>query len=105
MLQAVPSLYAVVIGSSLLVGPFMIPIFLILDSCAFVQLVLNQLCHQRGARLFHMQWVRPGLLVAFSIHRCLHDYDCLGFSLIYLDGYEGMHSLVASFVQNCVLPQ
>ena len=51
-------------------------------------------------RLFHLQWVCPGFLVAFSIHRCLHDYGYLGFSWIDLDGYEGMRNVVAAFLQS-----
>ena len=98
MLQPAPSLYVVVIGSSLLAGPFMIPVILILDTCAFLRQVVT--CCQRITRLFHLQWVRPGFVVASSIHRCLHDYGYLGFSWIDLDGYEGMHNLVAAFLQS-----
>lgn len=98
MSQNALSLYVAVIGSSFLLGPFMIPVVLVLDTSAFVRQVL--VCCQRFTRLFHLQWVRPGFLVAFSIHRCLHDYGYLGFSWIDLDGYEGMHNVVAAFLQS-----
>ena len=98
MSQAAPSLYVIIFSTSILAGPFMIPVVLILDTCAFMRQVL--ICCQLLAKLFNWQWVRPGFLVASGIHRCLHDRNYLGFSWIDLDGYEGMHNLVAAFLQS-----
>lgn len=98
MSQAAPGLYVVLLASSLAAGPVLIPVVLVLDTCAFVR--QNLLCCHRFARLFGLHWVRPGYLAAFSIHRCLHTCDYLGFSWIDLDSYEAMHNLVAAFLQS-----
>ena len=98
MSQAALGLHVALVASSLVAGPFMIPVVLLLDTCAFVRQVL--LCGQRLTKLFGLNWVRPGFLVAFSIHRYLHHLNYLGFSWMDLDSYEGMHNLVAAFLQS-----
>ena len=83
---------------SLLVGPLCIPAVLVLDTCAFVRDAL--MCVKRFSQLFGIQWARPGYLVAFRIHRSLHAFDYLGFSWVDLENYEGMHNLIAAFLQS-----
>ncbi|KAL3133552.1 hypothetical protein ABBQ38_007402 [Trebouxia sp. C0009 RCD-2024] len=98
MSQAALGLHVALVASSLVAGPFMIPVVLLLDTCAFVRQVL--LCCQRLIKLLRLHWARPGFLVAFSIHRYLHNLNYLGFSWIDLEGYEGMHNLVGAFLQS-----
>ena len=83
---------------SLFVGPLCIPAVLVLDACAFVRDAL--MCVKRFTQLFGVQWVRPGYLVAFRIHRSLHAFDYLGFSWVDLENYEDMHNLIAAFLQS-----
>lgn len=98
MSQATFSLFAMVVIWSMVSGAFMIPVVLVLDTCAFVRQVL--VCCQRLAKVFQLQWVRPGVLLAAGIHRRMLDYNYLGFGWIDLENYEGMHNLVAAFLQS-----
>ncbi len=90
--------YALIVVFSLIAGPMMIPVVLVLDTCVFIRQVL--LCIGRFVHLFGCQWVRPGYVVAVRVHRCLHASDYLGFSWIDLENYESMHNLIAAFLQS-----
>ena len=98
MSQATISLYAIVAALSMICGPVMIPVVLILDTCAFVRQVL--VCCQRLAKLVQLRWVRPGVLLAVGIHRRLLEYHYFGLGWIDLENYEGMHNLVAALLQS-----
>ena len=55
---------------SLVVGPCLIPVILLLDTCAFVRRVL--LCIKQVAQLPGFQWTRPAYSVALgSMTTCI----------------------------------
>ena len=83
---------------SLLGSPFMIPVVLLLDTCAFIRQVLK--CLQHIARLPLFCCLRPGYLVAFRAHHWLRSFDYLGFSWVDLENYESMHNLIAACLQS-----
>ena len=96
--QATSSLYMIMTACAILAGPFVIPVVLVLDTCAFARQVL--VCCQKLAKLFGIRWLRPGFIVAFSVHRRLRKVHYLGFDWVDLEMYEGMHNLVAAVLQS-----
>lgn len=93
-----PGRYTIIAVTSLAAGPVMIPVVLVLDTCAFVAQVLQ--CIRVFARLSSFQWLRPGYIVAFKVHRCLHALNYMGMSWVDLENYEGMHNLIAACLQS-----
>ena len=98
MSEVAYGIHIIMFACSIIGGPFMIPIVLVLDTCAFVRQVL--VCCERLAKLLGLHWVRPGFIVAFSIHRWLRKFHYLGFDWVNLEKYEGMHNLVAAVLQS-----
>jgi len=83
---------------SLVVGPCLIPVVLLLDTCAFIRRVL--LCIKQTAQLPGFQWTRPGYLVAFRFSDKLHDVRYFGLGWVDLESYESMHNLIAAVLQS-----
>ena len=83
---------------SLLGSPSVIPVVLLLDTCAFIRQVLK--CLQHIAQLPLFRCLRPGYLVAFRAHHWLRSFDYLGFSWVDLENYESMHNLIAACLQS-----
>lgn len=83
---------------SLVVGPCLIPVVLLLDTCAFIRRVL--LCIKQVARLPGFQWTRPGYLVACRFNDYLHNMRYFGLGWVDLESYESMHNLIAAVLQS-----
>ena len=83
---------------SLVVGPCLIPVVLLLDTCAFIRRVL--LCIKQIACLPGFQWTRPGYVVAFRLNDYLHNMRYFGLGWVDLESYESMHNLMAAVWQS-----
>ncbi len=83
---------------SLVVGPCLIPVVLLLDTCAFIRRVL--LCIKQVARLPGFQWTRPGYLVACRFNDYLHNMRYFGLGWVDLESCESMHNLIAAVLQS-----
>ena len=82
---------------SLAVGPCLIPVVLLLDTCAFTRRVF--LCIKQVARLPGFQWTRPAYIVAFGFNGNLHNMR-FGLGWVDLESYESMHNLIAAVLQS-----
>ena len=87
-----------VVTLSLLCGPLMIPIVLLLDTCTFIRQVF--LFPKRVVGLPGFQWLHSGFAVASRLHRCLNSINYVGLSWVDLENYEGMHNLIAACLQS-----
>ena len=87
-----------VVTMSLAVGPFLIPLVLLLDTCVFVRQV--SLCIKQVVRWPGFYWMRPGYLLANRFTGCLHDVGYFGFKWVDLENYESMHNLIAAVLQS-----
>ena len=87
-----------VVMLSLVTGPCLIPVVLLLDTCAFVRQVL--LCIKKVATLRGFQWTWPAYLVAFRFNDYLHNTRYFGLGWIDLESYESMHNLIAAVLQS-----
>jgi len=83
---------------SVVVGPCLIPVVLLLDTCAFIRCVL--LCIKQVARLPGFHWTRPGYLIAFRFNHNLHNMRYFGLGWVDLESYESMHNLIAAVLQS-----
>ena len=91
--------FAMALGTmSLAVGPFLIPLVLLLDTCVFIRQV--SLCMKQVVRWPGFYWMRPGYLVAFRFTGCLHGMGYFGFKWVDLENYESMHNLIAAVLQS-----
>jgi len=93
-----PPFGVVLVLLSLVVGPCLIPVILLLDTCAFIRRVL--LCIKQVARLPGFRWTRPGYLVAFRFNNNLHNMRYFGLGWVDLESYESMHNLIAAVLQS-----
>lgn len=87
-----------VVTMSLTVGPFLIPLVLLLDTCVFIRQV--SLCIKQVVRWPGFYWMRPGYLLANRFTGCLHDVGYFGFKWVDLENYESMHNLIAAVLQS-----
>ena len=87
-----------VVTMSLAVGPCLIPLVLVLDTCVFIRQV--SLCIKHVVRWPRFYWMRPGYLVAFRCTGCLHGMRYFGFKWVNLENYESMHNLIAAVLQS-----
>ncbi len=93
-----PRTRTAIVVLSLLSSPLMIPVVLVLDTCAFVRQVFR--CAQHFTHWFGFRWVRVGYLAACVFHRSLSDIHYFGLKWVDLEKYESMHNLVAAVFQS-----
>ena len=80
------------------ISPLLVPVVILLDTVALVREVVLFIKH--GVKLPGLQWLRPGYVAAFQLHRCVHAINFLGLSWLDLESYEDMHNLVAAVFQS-----
>ena len=83
---------------SFVVGPCLIPVVLLLDTCAFIRRVLW--CIKQVAQLPGFHWTRQGYLIAFRFNHNLHNMRYFGLGWVDLESYESMHNLIAAVLQS-----
>lgn len=91
-------LHTAILVLSLLSSPLMIPVVLVLDTCAFVRQVFR--CAQHFRHWLCFRWVRLGYLAACVFHRSLQDIHYFGLNWVDSEEYESMHNLVAAVLQS-----
>ena len=83
---------------SLGLGPFLIPVVLLLDTVALAREIVLFIKH--SVKLPGLKWLHPGYVFAFRVQRYVHAANFLGLSWVGLEGYEDMHNLVAAIFQS-----
>jgi len=91
-------MFACIMMLSISSSPFMIPLVIVLDTCAFIRQVFKVIKYV--VRLPGMKWLSPGYRVALRLNHCITAADFLGLRWVDLENYENMHNLVAAVFQS-----